>query len=165
MLLRAFVSGDVGEFHSRVGNEPIEIEPNDVADAYADIPVVVLVDEASEAEAEQFAAIMQDQGRAAVIGTQTSGQTHGAQTVDLPDGSLLQIVSFGFQLPDGETLEGRGVTPDIEVTADWLDYPEAEDPFLLAALELLDAARAPEAEPTSSAEAGATAVPEGSPAG
>ncbi len=141
-LLRPFVSGDVGEFHSRVGNEPIEIEASDLAEDYADLPIVVLVDEASEAEAEQFAAIMQDQGRATVVGTQTSGQTHGAQTVDLPDGSLLQIVSFGFQLPDGQTLEGQGVTPDVEVEGDWLDYPEAEDPFLLAALEVLDEARA-----------------------
>ena len=51
-------------------------------------------------------------------------------------GSLLQIVSYGFQLPDGQTLEGVGVTPDVMVEADWLAYPEAEDPFLLAALEV-----------------------------
>ena len=70
-LLRAFVSGNVGEFHSRTGNEPIEVEPNDLAAAYASMPIVVLVDEASEAEAEQAAAILQDQGRATIIGTQT----------------------------------------------------------------------------------------------
>ena len=35
--------------------------------------------------------------------------------VDFPDGSLLQLVSFGFKLPDGQTLEGTGITPDIEV--------------------------------------------------
>ena len=49
------------------------------------------------------------------MGAQTSGQTHGAQNVYLDDGSLLQIVSFGFQLPDGRTLEGQGVTPDVVV--------------------------------------------------
>jgi carboxyl-terminal processing protease len=151
-LLRPFVSGDVGEFHSRVGNEPIEIEASGLAEDYAGLPVVVLVDESSEAEAEQFAAIMQDQGRATIVGTQTSGQTHGAQPIDLPDGSMVQIVSFGFQLPDGETLEGQGVTPDIEVTEDWLDYPESEDPFVLAALEVLDAARVAEAGASPSAE-------------
>ena len=62
--LRPFVSGDVGAFHSRSGSEPIEIEPSDLADDYADVPVVVLVDEATEADAEQLAAILQDQGRA-----------------------------------------------------------------------------------------------------
>ena len=46
-------------------------------------------------------------------------------------------MAYGFQLPDGRTLEGEGVTPDVLVEADWLSYPEAEDPYLLAALEVL----------------------------
>ncbi len=160
--LRPFVSGDVGAFHSRSGTEPIQIEPSDLADDYAGVPVVVLVDEATEADAEQLAAILQDQGRATVVGTQTSGQTHGAQTIDFADGSLLQIVTFGFQLPDGRTLEGQGVTPDVEVTADWLDYPEAEDPGILAALEVIESAPA-ESPPAESPPAESSAEPSAMP--
>jgi carboxyl-terminal processing protease len=157
-FLRAFVTGEVGAFHFRTGSEPIEIEPNDLADEYAGVPVVVLVDEDTEADAEQLAAILQDQGRAVVVGTQTSGQTHGAQTVDFADGSLLQVVTFGFQLPDGRTLEGQGVTPDVQVSGDWLDYPEAEDPGILAALEVIETGTTP----ASPAE-GATPSPMASP--
>ncbi len=146
--LQAFVEGEVGEFHSRLGNEPIDIEPNDLAERYAGIPLVVLVDEETEADAEQLAAILQDQGRATIVGTQTSGKTHGTTSIDFADGSLLQIVSFGFQLPGGETLEGVGVTPDVAVEADWLSYPESEDPFLRAALEVIDAALAAPATPS-----------------
>lgn len=145
-LLKPFVSGNVGEFHTRVDNQPIEVEPNDLAEAYADVPLVVLVDEGSEAEAEQLAAILQDQGRATVVGEQTSGETHGANNVDFPDGSLLQIVSFGFQLPDGENLEGQGVTPDVAVEGDWLGFAEAEDPGIVAALDVIAAERAAAAE-------------------
>ena len=134
-----FVEGEVGEYHSRVGNEPIQIEPSDLFDQYAEVPVAVLVDEQTEADAEQLAAILQDQGRAVIVGAQTSGQTHGVATIDFPEGSLLQVVSFGFQLPDGRTLEGEGVTPDVPVEADWLAYPESEDPFILAALDALSA--------------------------
>jgi carboxyl-terminal processing protease len=153
-LLRAFVSGEVGAFHHRTGSEPIDLEPNDLSDAYADMPIVVLVDAQSEAEAEQAAAILQDQGRATVVGVQTSGQTHGAQDVDFPDGSLLQLVSFGFQLPDGSTLEGQGVTPDVEVAEDWLDFPESADPYLLSALEIIDEAlAAAEASPAATVPA------------
>lgn len=162
--LATFVEGEVGEYHSRVGNEPIEIEPSDLAEDYADVPVAVLVDEQTEADAEQLAAILQDQGRATIVGTETSGQTHGATTVDFPEGSLLQIVSYGFQLPDGQTLEGVGVTPDVVVEEDWLGYSEVEDPFLLAAVEalLVDA----EAETSPSAEpAGADEPVETEPAG
>ncbi len=140
--LSHFVDGQVGEYHSRVGNEPIEIEASDLADEYAPVPVAVLVDEGTEADAEQLAAILQDQGRATIVGSQTSGRTHGATTVPLPAGSLLQIVTFGFQLPDGRTLEGEGVTPDVMVEGDWMSYPEAEDPFVLAALEALHGAAA-----------------------
>ena len=161
--LAAFVEGEVGEYHSRVGNEPITIEPNDLAEDYADIPLVVLVDEDTEADAEQLAAILQDQGRATIVGTPTSGKTHGTTTVDFADGSLLQIVSFGFQLPSGETLEGVGVTPDVVVEADWLSYPESDDPFLLAALEAIDAERAAAASAAPAADA--SMEPEESPAG
>ena len=147
------MSGDVGAFHFRSGTEPIEIESSDLADDYAGVPVVVLVDEDTEADAEQLAAILQDQGRATVVGAQTSGQTHGAQTVDFADGSLLQVVTYGFQLPDGRTLEGQGVTPDVEVTADWLDYPESEDPGILAALEALESRGSGTAESAPAAEA------------
>jgi len=143
--LASFVSGQVGEYHSRVGNEPIEIEPNDLSRSYAEVPLAVLVDDETEADAEQLAAILQDQGRATIVGTATSGQTHGATTVDFLEGSLLQLVSYGFQLPDGQTLEGVGVTPDVLVEEDWLDYPESEDPFLLAALDALEALEASEA--------------------
>jgi len=154
-FLRAFVEGEVGEFHARTGNELIEVEANDLAERYAGMPVVVLVDEETEADAEQMAAILQSQDRATIVGSPTSGQTHGTASVDFPEGSLLQIVTFGFQLPDGQTLEGVGVTPDVPVNADWLSYPESEDPFLLAALEVIDSARATasgSAEPSASPE-------------
>jgi carboxyl-terminal processing protease len=146
-ILDTFVEGEVGAFHARVGDEAIEIEPDGLADDYADIALVVLVDQDSEAEAEQIAAILQDQGRATVIGQQTAGETHGANNVDFPDGSLLQLVSFGFKLPDGQTLEGTGVTPDIEVDADWLAFSEATDPGILAAVEVLRSAMAAVSSP------------------
>jgi carboxyl-terminal processing protease len=159
-LLGAFVEGEVGEFHSRRGNEPITVEASELADRYADMPLVVLVDEDTEADAEQLAAILQDQGRATIVGTQTSGQTHGATSVEFLEGSLLQIVVFGFQLPDGRTLEGEGVSPDVAVEADWLGYREAEDPFLVAALEVIEAERsAVLATPAASEEADSLASP------
>jgi C-terminal peptidase prc len=157
--LATFVRGQVGAYHSRVGEEPIEIEPNELAADYAEIPLAVLVDAETEADAEQLAAILQDQDRAVVVGAQTSGQTHGATTIDFPEGSLLQIVAFGFELPDGATLEGVGVTPDIVVDEDWLAYAESEDPMLLAALEALRAAAPASPEPLGSAAPDASTSP------
>jgi carboxyl-terminal processing protease len=160
-VLRHFVSGDVGAFHARSGTQPITVEPSSLHDQYADVPVVVLVDAATEADAEQLAAILQDQGRAVVVGAQTSGQTHGVQTVDFPDGSLLQVVTYGFELPDGRSLEGQGVTPDVPVDADGFDVPESEDPVILAALKVIDDAPSAPSSPTrtTAPAADATATP------
>jgi C-terminal peptidase prc len=157
-ILRHFVTGEVGAFHTRIGDEAITVSPSDLTEAYDAIPIVVLVDGASEAEAEQIAAILQDQGRAVVIGQQTAGETHTSNDADLPDGSVLQVVSVGFKLPDGSTLEGQGVTPDILVDEDWLDYTEEEDPGILAALEALASMERPEPAP------GDRPAPSGSPA-
>jgi carboxyl-terminal processing protease len=162
-LLRHFVAGEVGSFHTRIGDQPIEVEPSVLFGEYARIPVAVLVDGASEAEAEQLAAILQDQGRATIIGQQTAGETHTTNSADLPDGSILQIVSVGFKLPDGETLEGVGVTPDLVVDEDWLDFPEADDPGILAALDVLATAEPPDiaipsALPSPQASAEATPI-------
>jgi C-terminal processing protease CtpA/Prc len=77
----------VGALYTRQSEEPFVIESTELADQHADIPIVVLVDEGSEAEAEQMAAILQDQGRATVVGAQTSRLTHGTNDVDFPDGS------------------------------------------------------------------------------
>jgi carboxyl-terminal processing protease len=160
-LLRPFVAGEVGAFHTRVGDEPIVIEPDPIAERYATVPIAVLVDGASEAEAEQLAAILQDQGRATIIGQQTVGETHTTNSANLPDGSILQIVSVGFRLPDGDTLEGVGVTPDIAVEEDWLDFAEEQDPFILAALDHLATAEPPATiAPTGSPGTATSATPE-----
>jgi carboxyl-terminal processing protease len=158
-LLGNFVSGEVATLYAREGTSALEVEATDLADELEDVPLVVLVDAATEGPAEQMAAILQDQGRAEVVGQQTSGRTQGVQTVDFPDGSAVQVVAFGLELPDGRRLEETGVTPDVPVDADWLALPEADDPYVAAALELL-AEGSPESlpgpSPMPSAEAGPT---------
>lgn len=136
-VLGHFVAGEVGAFYARIGETPLEIGASEIKAALDEVPVVVLVDETTEGEAEQLAAVLQALGRAQVVGQPTLGKTHGVRTLDFIDGSTLQLTVLGFQLLDGTRLERRGVTPDVIVDADWADYPEAEDPYVIAALELL----------------------------
>lgn len=136
-VLGHFVEGEVGSFYARVGDTPVEVEASELKGALDGVPLVVLVDEATEGEAEQLAAILKDQGRAQVVGRPSEGRTHGVRNIDFIDGSVLQLVVVGFRLPDGTKLERRGVTPDVVMDVDWVDYPEADDPYLAAASELL----------------------------
>ncbi len=78
-------------------------------------PMVVLTDGASHSAAEYFAAAMKESGRATLVGMPTAGNTEGITGFNLPDGSLIRLAVQTLVLPDGTTLEGKGVEPDVRV--------------------------------------------------
>jgi len=81
--------------------------------------------------------MIQYQGRAKVTGARSAGNTEIVYPHDFKDGSRLWLAQEGFKLPDGTTLEGRGVIPDAELDLNWADYAEKDDPQILKAIELL----------------------------
>ena len=121
-------------------------EEVDTSDAdYLDIPMVVLVNADSYSAAEFFAVALQEYGAASVVGQQTSGKGYFQQTFLLDDGSAVALSTGKYFTPKGISLEGVGITPDVEVTVDEETYsliyysqlPPEEDPQIQAALELL----------------------------
>jgi carboxyl-terminal processing protease len=136
-LLSYFLEGEVGFLYTRAGDSVIELPPAPLKRGFDQVPVVVLVDEATVAEAEQLAALLQSQGRAQVVGQPTSGVTHGVRNLDFVGGSLLQLTVIGLRLADGSVLERAGVTPDVLVNVDWAQYSEHNDPYIMKAFELL----------------------------
>jgi C-terminal peptidase prc len=78
-------------------------------------PVAVLTDGNSASASEYFATAMQQSGRATIVGMPTAGNTEGITGFNLADGSLIRLAVMTLQLPDGSTLEGTGVQPDIRV--------------------------------------------------
>ena len=121
-------------------------EDVDTSDAdYLDMPMVVLVNADSYSAAEFFAVALQEYGAASVVGQQTSGKGYFQQTFLLDDGSAVALSTGKYFTPKGVSLEGVGITPDVEVAVDEETYsliyynqmePE-EDPQIQAALELL----------------------------
>jgi carboxyl-terminal processing protease len=100
-------------------------------------PVAVLTDGASHSAAEYFATAMQQSGRAVLVGMPTAGNTEGISGFSLPDGSLIRLAVMTLQLPDGSTLEGTGVIPDVPVPLEPWGLRESRDPQLQAAYEAL----------------------------
>ena len=94
-------------------------------------PLVVLVDEGTRSGKEVVTYALKRHG-VPVVGTRTAGALLAAQGFLLSDGSLLVLAVSDVRL-DGERLEGRGVTPDIEVPLP-LPYAAGHDPQLEAAL-------------------------------
>ena len=99
--------------------------------------VAVLVDRNTGSAAEIFAAVMQDHGRATVIGRRTAGAVLASVFYPLPDGGRLQLSREDYVAPKGRRIEGNGVEPDITVTRTLADLRAGRDPELDAALRVL----------------------------
>ncbi len=136
-VLGEFVGGEVGTLVTHAGTSPYVVEAGDLRDQLKETQVVVLVDAATDGEAERLAAILQSLGRATVVGQQTPGDTQLIEQVPLPDGSVLQMVVGGLMTSDGTRIEGHGVIPDVAMDDDWLDQPASSDTWIQAAVESL----------------------------
>jgi carboxyl-terminal processing protease len=77
-------------------------------------PVAVLVDELSASTTEILATALQRLGRARIFGGPSAGQALPAVVTKLPNGDRLMYVIGDFAGPDGNRVEGNGVTPDEE---------------------------------------------------
>lgn len=95
-----------------------------------DKPAVVLVNGDTASAAEIFAAALQQNGEATLVGTKTFGKGIG-QTIfyDQPAGSRLQVTNFRFFTPNGDWIGDagkvrHGIRPDREVENGKFAEPE-----------------------------------------
>ncbi|MEV6807359.1 S41 family peptidase [Streptomyces sp. NPDC051132] len=87
-------------------------------------PLVVLVDGGTMSAAELLTGALQDRGRAVVIGSRTFGKGSVQMPVSLPDGSVAELTVGHYRTPSGRTVDGRGITPDLEAGARALQRAE-----------------------------------------
>ena len=101
-------------------------------------PMVVMTDGASHSAAEYFATAMKQSGRATLVGMPTAGNTEGITGFNLPDGSIIRLAVETLILPDGKTMEGTGVIPDVEVPLGQWGLRETPDVQLQKAIEVIE---------------------------
>lgn len=100
-------------------------------------PVAIIAGPGSASAAELLAGVLQEKGRAVVVGDTTRGAVTGTRAINLPDGGLLRVGMIVMTTPAGRNLEKVGVTPDVPVADDWRAVREGRDLPLEAALATL----------------------------
>jgi hypothetical protein len=107
-------------FSDRSGGDPVEMRAS-APQRHFDtaIPVFVLTGGTTLSAAEAFAYILQDYGRATLVGERTAGMANPSRTFSIGKGFELTVPFLLMRYgKSGGTYAGLGVEPDIEAPAD-----------------------------------------------
>lgn len=77
------------------------------------VMAVVMVNGGSASAAEIVAGALQDHGRATIVGSQTFGKGSVQTVMPLSNGRAIKMTTSRYLTPSGESIQGRGITPDI----------------------------------------------------
>lgn len=134
-----FTSGRMGQLVNRIARpQALNVVAERVGNSQT-APLVVLVGRSTASYAEVFSGALQARKRAVLIGGPTAGNIETLRRYDFEDGSAVWIAEQTFQLPDGSGWEGKGLTPDVVVTAEWDEFTADSDPSVRAALDHFNA--------------------------
>lgn len=85
------------------------------ADNFADIQMVVMMNEYSASASEVVTGALKDNGRAMVIGKKSFGKGSVQEVFGLEGGAGLRLTVAKYYTPSGVCIHEKGIQPDIEV--------------------------------------------------
>jgi C-terminal peptidase prc len=136
-ILSYFASGPLGHFVSRTTTRPLEVTANPIGNSQT-VPLVVLVSKETVSFGEVFSGVLQDIGRARIVGQATSGHVETLHGFTFADSSRAWIAQERFDPVNSHAdWKRRGVKPDVEAFADWDTFTFDSDKAVAAAVKLL----------------------------
>lgn len=135
-LLSLWIDGDVVLVQKTGGVTHDTTYANRGQAKLADIPTVVLVNGSTASASEIVAGALKDYNKATILGETTYGKGVVQTLFDLSKGSLLKITTARWYTPNGSSINGEGITPDVEVELTYDDTNMGRDPQLDAAKKL-----------------------------
>ena len=139
-ILGFFMTGTQGYFVTHQDESPLVIRAENIGNSQT-VPLVVLIGGDTASFGEVMSGILQNAGRARLVGQRTMGVVEILWAYDFDDGSRVWLAHATFQpvnLPNG-VWSKRGVAPDVSAPTRWDLFTEATDPGLAVAVQLLRA--------------------------
>lgn len=97
---------------NRANNIEIQRVAND-HNYYKDIPLVILVNKGSASASEIVAGALKDHNVATIVGSKTFGKGVVQEVVPLSNGNVIKLTVSEWLTPNGDHINGIGITPDI----------------------------------------------------
>ena len=119
------------------GSDRQEVLKAEGNSALVDLPTVILVNQGSASASEILAGALRDNRQIKIIGETTFGKGTVQELKKFSDGSEMKVSVAQWLLPNGDTIDKIGITPDIEVELTEDDAKAERDPQLDKALEFL----------------------------
>ena len=92
------------------------------------LPLVVLMNGNSASASEIYAGAVQDYGIGEIVGTQSYGKGVVQQIYPMKDGTSVKLTIAEYFTPKGRNIDGKGITPDVEVEYEEnKENPEADN--------------------------------------
>jgi carboxyl-terminal processing protease len=136
-ILEYFIHGALGKFVSRTDSRTLELKANEIQNSQT-VPLVVMVSQDTVSFGEIFAGVMQDSGRAQIVGETSLGNVEVLHGYDFEDGSQVWIAAETFTSAFSDTnWEETGIVPDVQAFAEWDTFDFENDPSIAAAVDLL----------------------------
>lgn len=102
---------------------------------------VILINQGSASGAEILAGALRDQRGVKLIGETSFGKGSVQEQINLSDNSSLKVTVAKWLTPNGESINEKGLEPDIEVQMSEEDFEKDRDPQLEKAIEIIKSLR------------------------